>query len=363
MMVSVAYFVLYFIVFAALLLLLLFNRRRYSARVTYFPHISILIAARNEEHNILACLQAIAVLDYPTEKIEVLIGDDASTDRTRVLVEAFIQNKPGYTCVPIAGTVGMAKGKANVLAQLARKASSNIFLFTDADIKVPPTWVKAMLAGLDDKVGVVTGLTTVTGNRLFDKMQRMDWLFSIGLMQVFSDLNMPVTTMGNNMLLTRKAYEEVGGFENIPFSITEDIAIFNQILKQGYGFRNLYDSKVLAWSAPAPGYGALLEQRKRWMRGSVFMPRYMFALFVLHSAYYPVLIPFFVKASLGIALGIAAVKLLLQSVFMHICLKRLHRGASWWQYIAFELYLLVTTFVLILYFFLPTKVNWKGRKY
>ncbi|PVY40140.1 glycosyltransferase [Pontibacter virosus] len=363
MMVSVTYFILYFTVFGALLLLLLFHRRSYTSQVTDLPYVSILIAARNEEHNILACLQAIAALDYPSEKMEVLIGDDQSTDRTRTLIEAFIQDKPGYTCLPITGIVGRAKGKANVLAQLARKANAEIFLFTDADIEVPPTWVKAMLAGLDEKVGVVTGLTTVTGNRLFDKMQRMDWLFSIGLMQVFSDLDMPVTTMGNNMLLTRKAYEEVGGFENIPFSITEDIAIFNQILKRGYGFRNLYNNDVLALSAPAPDYGSLLEQRKRWMRGSVFMPKYMFALFVLHSAYYPVLIPFFFKASLGIALSIAVVKLLLQSVFMHICLKRLNRSAPWWHYILFELYLLVTTFILILYFFLPTKVKWKGRKY
>ncbi|WP_299985522.1 glycosyltransferase [uncultured Pontibacter sp.] len=363
MMVSVAYFILYFIVFTALLLLLLFNRRRYTSTVVNFPQVSILIAARNEEHNILACLQAIAALDYPADKIEVLIGDDGSTDQTRALVEAYIKDKPGYTCLPITGTVGQARGKANVLAQLARKASSDIFLFTDADIEVPPTWIKAMLAGLDEKVGVVTGLTTVTGSRLFDKMQRMDWLFSIGLMQVFSDLNMPVTTMGNNMLLTRKAYESVGGFENIPFSITEDIAIFNQILKRGFGFRNLYNNSVLALSAPAPNYGALLEQRKRWMRGSVYMPKYMFALFVLHSAYYPVLIPFFFKASLGIALSIAIVKLVFQSLFMHICLKRLHRSASWWHFIAFELYLLVTTFILIIYFFLPTKVRWKGRKY
>ena len=363
MMVSVVYFVLYFIVFATLLLLLLFNRRRYTSKVVDYPHVSILIAARNEEHNILACLQAIAALDYPTEKIEVLIGDDASSDRTCAVVEAFIQGKPSYTCVPITDTVGQARGKANVLAQLARKATSDIFLFTDADITVPPTWVKAMLSGLSEKVGVVTGLTTVTGNRLFDKMQRMDWLFSIGLMQVFSDLNMPVTTMGNNMLLTRKAYEAVGGFESIPFSVTEDIAIFNQILKRGFGFRNIYDSKVLAWSAPAPDYGALLEQRKRWMRGSVYMPKYMFALFVLHSAYYPVLLPFFFQASVGIAVTIAVAKFLLQSVFMHICLKRLHRSSTWWHYIIFELYLLVTTFVLILYFFLPTKVKWKGRKY
>jgi cellulose synthase/poly-beta-1,6-N-acetylglucosamine synthase-like glycosyltransferase len=363
MTVSVLYFIIYFFVFAGLLLLLALNRRRYTTPAADFPAVSILIAARNEEHNIIRCLEAIEALDYPKEKIEVLIGDDGSTDRTRELVAAHIRNKPGYTCIPVVEQLDKARGKANVLAQLARHATADVFLFTDADIAVPPTWIKAMLAGLEPGVGVVTGLTTVRGNRLFDRMQRLDWLFSIGLMQVFSDLKMPVTTMGNNMLLTREAYEAVGGFENIPFSITEDIAIFNRILRKGFDFRNIYCGSVLALSEPAPNYGALLEQRKRWMRGSVHMPKYMFALFVLHSAYYPVLVPFFFQAPVGIAAGIAVAKLLLQSLFLHTCLKRLHRRAAWWHYIVFELYLLVTSFILIIYFFIPTKVKWKGRKY
>jgi cellulose synthase/poly-beta-1,6-N-acetylglucosamine synthase-like glycosyltransferase len=363
MMVSVAYFILYFIVFLALLFLLFFNRKRYTQQTAHLPRITILIAARNEENNIISCLEAIAALDYPADKIEVLIGDDGSTDHTRALVEAFIQNKPSYTCISIEGTMGLARGKANVLAQLARHATSDLFFFTDADIKVPTTWVRSMLAGLEGDVGVVTGLTTVTGNSLFARLQCMDWLFSLGLMQVFSDLKMPVTTMGNNMLLTREAYEAVGGFENIKFSITEDVAIFNQILKRGFDFRNIYDRTVLALSEPARSFGALLEQRKRWMRGSVFMPPYMFAVFVLHSAYYPVLLPFFFQASVGIAVSIFLAKLLLQSVFLHICLKRLNRRAPWWLYLVFELYLVVSTIVLILYFFLPTKIRWKGRKY
>ena len=363
MTVSVLYFLLYFSVFTGLLLLLLLNYRRYTTPVADLPAVSILIAARNEERNIIRCLEAIAALDYPKEKIEVLIGDDGSTDRTRAVVETYIQGKAGYACIPVEGQLGKARGKANVLAQLARKATTDVYLFTDADIAVPTSWVKALLAGLEPNVGVVTGLTTVRGNRLFDRMQRLDWLFSIGLMQVFSDLKMPVTTMGNNMLLTREAYEAVGGFENIPFSITEDIAIFNRILRRGFDFRNIYCGSVLALSEPAPSYGALLEQRKRWMRGSVHMPKYMFALFVLHSAYYPVLVPFFFQATVGMAAGIAVAKLLLQSLFLHTCLKRLHLRAAWWHYIVFELYLLVTSFILIIYFFIPTKVKWKGRKY
>ncbi|MDX5418053.1 MAG: glycosyltransferase, partial [Hymenobacteraceae bacterium] len=324
MMVSIAYFALYFLVFLALLFLLLFNRKRYTRQPSHYPRISILIAARNEEHNILRCLQAIAGLDYPHDNIEVLVGDDGSTDRTREIVEEFIEDKPGYTCIPITDTLGLAKGKANVLAQLAQQATADIFLFTDADIEVPRTWVKAMLSALDGKVGVVTGLTTVKGDSLFARLQSMDWLYSLGLMQVFSDLNIPVTTMGNNMLLTRQAYEDAGGFENIKFSVTEDIAIFNQVLKRGYKFRNIYEPSVLALSAPTASFGELLQQRKRWMRGSVYLPVYMFAIFVLHSAYYPVLLPFFFQASVGLAGSIFMGKLLLQSIYLHVCLRRLN---------------------------------------
>lgn len=363
MMVSVVYFIIYFLLFLVLLALLLFNRKRYSVRAADTPRVSILIAARNEEHNILSCLQAIERLDYPQDKLEVLIGDDDSTDNTRAVVEKFIQDKPGYTCITITGTIGRAKGKANVLAQLAHHATTEFFLYTDADIEVPPGWVHAMLAGLDEKVGVVTGLTTVAGDSLFFRLQSMDWLYSLGLMQVVSDVGLPVTTMGNNMLLTREAYESVGGYENIKFSITEDVAIFNQVLKKGFDYRNIYDRSVLALSAPATTFWQLLEQRKRWMRGTRHLPVYMFAILAMHSAYYPVLLPYFWQASVGIASSIFLAKLLLQSTYLHICLKRLGRCIPWWQYVVFELFMVVTSIILILYFFLPTKVKWKGRRY
>jgi cellulose synthase/poly-beta-1,6-N-acetylglucosamine synthase-like glycosyltransferase len=363
MMVSVAYFILYFLLFLALLTLLLYNRKRYTFTPTDLPRVSILIAARNEEQHILNCLIAIGQLDYPQDKLEVLIGDDGSTDNTRALVEKYIKDKPQYTCITITGTIGQARGKANVLAQLAHRATADIFLYTDADIVVPATWVKSMLSELREGIGVVTGITTATGRSLFARLQSMDWLYSLGLMQVVSDLNLPVTTMGNNMLLTRQAYDAVGGFENIKFSITEDIAIFNQVLRRGFGFRNIYDRSVLALSAPAATFGELLQQRKRWMRGSTHLPVYMFAIFVLHSAYYPVLLPFFFQASVGIAGAIFVTKLLLQSLFLHICLKRLRLSASWWHYLLFELYLVFFSILLILYFFIPTKISWKGRKY
>lgn len=363
MIISVAYFILYFLLFLLLLALLVFNRRRYTLNLPQQPRVSILIAARNEEHTIRRCLQALEQLDYPKDKIEILIGDDASADATRAVVEDFIKDKPAYTCIPITGTMGKARGKANVLAHLAKHATTDFFFYTDADIAVPPQWVQAMLSEMREGVGVVTGLTTIAGNSLFARLQALDWLYALGLMQVVSDLNLPVTAMGNNMLLRRQAYEAVGGFESINFSITEDIAIFNQILKKGWGFRNIYGRQVLALSTPAATVSQYLHQRKRWMRGSMHLPFYMAAILILHGAYYPVLLPFFAYTSVGVMGAIFTFKLLLQNLYVHLCLRRLGRSAPWWLYILLELYLVVSSVILVLYFFLPFRINWKGRKY
>ncbi|WP_299823425.1 glycosyltransferase [uncultured Pontibacter sp.] len=363
MIVSVVYFILYFTLFLVLLGLLLLNRKRYTYSPVQLPNISILIAARNEEHTILRCLAAIEALDYPKDKIEVLIGNDGSTDRTQEVITTFSEGKPNYTCITITQTIGHLKGKQNVLAQLTRLATSNYFFYTDADIAVPPAWAKAMLGALKDKVGVVTGITTTQQHNLFGKLQALDWLYSLGLMQVVSDLNLPVTTMGNNMLLRREAYEEVGGFENVPFSITEDIAIFNKILEKGWGFRNVYSKDVFAMSTPATSAWQLLHQRKRWMRGAMHLPLYMTIILILHSAYYPVLLPFVFYTSVGTVLAIFAFKLVLQSLYLRICLRRVQQSVPLWLYFLFEVYLVISSIVLLVFFFLPVKTNWKGRKY
>ncbi len=328
-----------------------------------FPKVSILVAARNEEKNILNCLEAISRLAYPKEKLEVLVGDDRSTDNTRLLVSQFSQSHPYINCVAITQDLPSTKGKANVLAQLAGLATSEYFFITDADIEVPPQWVQTMLRQVRPTTGIVTGITTTTGTRLFDRLQTLDWFYNLGLMQVVADRQVPVSTMGNNMLVTRRAYKEVGGFECIPFSITEDVQLFKEIISKGYSSTNVYGPQVLALSAPAPDVLTFLNQRRRWMRGSVHLPWYMLLLFVIHSSYYPVWLPLFLHTSLSVAGGVFVAKLLLQSLFVHLCLKRVNRKTNWLDLLWLEIYLLVSSLVLIVFFFLPFKIRWKGRLY
>ena len=325
--------------------------------------VSILIAARNEAHNILNCLQAISRLNYPSELVEVLIGDDNSTDNTYQLVADFIKNKPNFRLIKITENLGQARGKSNVLAHLTRLATSNYFFITDADIEVPANWIGAMLARATPETGIVTGITTTKGTDLFSRMQALDWLNSLGYIQIVADRNLPVSTMGNNMLVTRAAYESTGGYEIMPFSITEDVQLFNEVLRNGYKFKNVYYKDVLAETAPTPDLAAFMHQRKRWMKGAVHLPFYLRLIMVFYGSFYLFLIPFFWFAPFTYVLLVLFLKWVFQTVFLKICLNRLQRKTSLLDLILFEGYQLLNTTVSVVFIFLPFKVVWKGRKY
>jgi cellulose synthase/poly-beta-1,6-N-acetylglucosamine synthase-like glycosyltransferase len=364
MIVSLIYFVLFFGIFLLIVLLQVVNRPKAPTPLGIEPYVSILIAVRNEEHTIISCLEAIGRLDYPPQKIEILLGDDASTDNTYLIIQNYIRHKPFYRCVRINQNLGQARGKANVLAHLTRLATSDIYFITDADILVPSTWVRDMLAATRrPKTGIVTGITTVTGAGLFPELQAIDWINALGLMQIVSDLNLPVSTMGNNMLVTRAAYEATGGYENMPFSVTEDVQLFKAVTRQKFKTCNIFHPGVLAFSTPAGNWAQLLHQRKRWMQGIWHLPWYMSCVLIIYASFYAFCLPFVAYTTGWVVLSIFLAKLFLQTLFINRCLARLNLRYRLDRIILFEFYAIFVSLITILFFLLPFKVKWKERKY
>ena len=65
-----------------------FNFKDNTHPAENWPSISIMVAARNEEENIEDCLRSLLNVDYPLSKLEILVGDDGSTDQTFKKVQA-----------------------------------------------------------------------------------------------------------------------------------------------------------------------------------------------------------------------------------------------------------------------------------
>ncbi|MEQ8928075.1 MAG: glycosyltransferase [Fulvivirga sp.] len=319
--------------------------------------VSILIAARNEASNIETCLESLIHQEYPIKLMQILVGDDQSEDNT---FEIAIEKLKGYDnskVIRIDKNISHQKGKANVLAQLAQQATGDVYYITDADMQLPPSWVKTML-NCSDGAGIVTGVTYVAGSN----NQSLDWVFAIGMTKVLNDLGQPVTTMGNNMMVTKEAYHAVGGYEYIPFSLTEDFELFKRVRNKGYSAVQLFNPHVLGKTKPISGFIDLLNQRKRWMKGAVQLPWPIVLLLFFQALYFPALI-LLTYYNLEMGLTLMAVKILFQSLFILRCLNSLGLKYTFWQLINYEFYSIIVSMGSALYYLLPTKVSWKGRKY
>ncbi len=345
-----------------LLILWLVNFKASSSSLKLYPTVDVLIAARDEEDNIAACLDSLLALDYPKDKLTIWVGDDASNDATWKLMEEYSLNNSNVNGLQITKQITQGNGKANVLAQLAHKCQGEWIFVTDADIQVPAQWVQSMLAAAEIvKAELVTGTSLVEGKSWLARFQRLDWLYATSMLKVVSDLGVPVTTMGNNMAISRKVYEEIGGFESLPFSVTEDLEIFKAVVKI-YKAINLWSPKVLNKSTPQPTLLDLLKQRKRWMRGAFELPFQLLGVLVIEAVYLPsVLILIVLNPILGISFW--GLKWILKYMFGVISAKKLKENISIFDSFVAEWYSIVFSMVSILYYFWPSKINWKGREY
>jgi biofilm PGA synthesis N-glycosyltransferase PgaC len=119
----------------------------------YYPTVSVLIAARNEQKDIGWKLEQTLAWDYPPDRLEVLVGSDASTDGTDEAIKLVCDSRLRY-----ARNQERA-GKSITLNRLARLAHGEILFFTDANTHIGPQCLRMIVRHFADlRVGCVTGM-------------------------------------------------------------------------------------------------------------------------------------------------------------------------------------------------------------
>ena len=342
--------------------MLTYQPKEIQTRLSY-PKVSILLAARNEEKLILRCLEAMSNLNFPKDKLEILIGDDASTDQTSHLVTEFIKDKPSFRLYSIAKTIGKGRGKANVLGQLAHKADGEFYFITDVDVELPQDWILGLLKEFEDGVGIVSGTTMCERGHFFATMQSIDWLHFMGYIKAFAHVGVGCTSVGNNMAVRAAAYWQTGGYEEMDFSITEDYKLFHEVTSRNWEWRTVLSDYSLGLAWYVHSVSEMLHQRKRWLIGARDLPLNWKAMISLYGLFIPALIILFVLSP-EMAMMVWLAKFLIQSLFINIlCIKTQVRPFKFWELICYEWYVLLNTFATAIFYFLPVQSVWKGRRY
>ena len=129
-----------------------FCTRRPRAALGYLPNISILIAAYNEEAGIEKKLEQTLALNYPRDKMEIIVLSDGSTDRTEGIVKTLADQGVRLLRVPDR------KGKTNAQNFGARAARGEILIFSDATTVYHPMALQYLVCNFaDPRIGAVSG--------------------------------------------------------------------------------------------------------------------------------------------------------------------------------------------------------------
>src|SRR3989338_1852963 len=242
--------VLWFSVFLA-------NRKRMweNPSVKYTPSVTFLVPAHNEENLIDRCLESIENLDYPKDKIKVIVIDDGSTDSTGSVASRFgvklIEQKH--------------KGKAAAVNNALKHVKTELVACLDADSVLDKTYLKKIVTHMKNKnvAAATPSLKVSHKNSLMRDIQYMEYLYMIFLRRLFNFFDCQYVIPGPGGIYKTEYLKKVGGLDEK--NLTEDMEVAFRLIDNGYKIENSIDAYVHT-EAPKTLKG-LFRQRIRWYRG------------------------------------------------------------------------------------------------
>jgi cellulose synthase/poly-beta-1,6-N-acetylglucosamine synthase-like glycosyltransferase len=218
-----------------LLLSGLLGRRKPAPRRSILPSLSILVPAHNEQRMIRAKLQNLLSQDYPADKLEILVGDDGSTDATASIVRdsqhrgvrLFISETP--------------RGKSAVQNQLVARARGEILVFTDADCLLPQNALRAIVGHFAaDNVALVTNCATILNKDETGivKSEGLYWKYERWLRCEESDRGLLAMASGSLFAMRRLLWTPLDP------NVGDDFVLPLRVAKAG--FRNVLETRVSA---------------------------------------------------------------------------------------------------------------------
>ncbi len=328
------------------------------------PKVSVVVAARNEEASIGACVDSLCRQTYPIDRYEVIVVDDDSTDRTAEIVEERRRTYPQLRLIR-PSAVSQLRGKSRPLAAGIDQASGEVVLITDADCRVVETWVDATASQYEPGVGIMGGMTLQNASTPFGGAQSLDWAYLLGVAAASVAMGRSFGSIGNNLSFRKQAYTDVGGYESLPFSVTEDYTLVRAIRETGrWKQRYPIDPRLLVTSEPCADVKSLFHQKLRWGRGGLDVPFVGFIIMAIGwSVHLLPLVHTVVWGAWAHTLTVLFAKATADYVLLYQVLKRVGRVDDLRHFFWFEVYFTLYVIALPVIVLFAGPVRWKGRAY
>lgn len=330
------------------------------------PSGSVIICARDEEEDLPACLDSLEKQVIPPEvqdRLEVILVDDTSQDRTGELMEEFARTSRLTVRVLHMSPPqpGEPSAKWRALKEGINLAQNEGLLLTDADAKLPPDWVEKHLQELGSNQ-IVAGFALIEGASLWGRIQCLDWLFLLGVSSGLNRLGIPQAALGKNLSLRRSDYQAVGGLEKIGFSLTEDLSLVQAIVRHNGKFSFPLSADIMVTTPGVSSWGEFLHQRKRWASGirRLKLPGQL-CIATMALRHFAVIAG--IIAGLPEALWAWAATAFMNFLILQRITAKLRLSRRLWSFLFWELFYTWTAPLVAIRLLNNRRVVWKGRNF
>jgi cellulose synthase/poly-beta-1,6-N-acetylglucosamine synthase-like glycosyltransferase len=236
---------------------------------TVYPLVSVIIPVKNEEKNIGKVVEDIAEQTYPSDKIEVLIVDDHSTDETVSIVKSLSLQ---YRFLKIFETPDLVGGKKKALWHGLQSAKGEFIITTDGDCSFPKTWILSMV-----KYYLAFPLHLLIGPvffkrkaGLFHNFQELEFLSLIASGAGASGIGRPILCNGANLGAHRSLFFKGGSIYQSSVASGDDMFLLLELKRQKVKSVFVKDIGAAVETENTSGLKKFMKQRSRWTFKSRF---------------------------------------------------------------------------------------------
>ena len=218
------------------------------------PTVTLLVAAHNEARAIGAKLDNALALDYPADRLEIVVASDGSDDETEAIVATFAERG-----VRLLGLQRV--GKAAALDAAADVATGEILVFSDANSLYASDAIRRLVRPFaDPSVGGVAGNQRYRPQSASDATtagEQVYWDFDRILKEAESRAGSTISATGAIYAIRRSL------FRGVPVGVTDDFAVSTSVIEQGH--RLVFAADAVAWEPVASSGGEEWSRKVRIM--------------------------------------------------------------------------------------------------
>ena len=242
-----------------------------DAAIPFLPSpakVTVVVPARNEEGNIVRCLDALGAQQYPGELLEIIVVNDHSTDGTAGVVMAHrarnlrLVNLADY----VKGPINSYKKKAIEVA--VSLAGGELVVTTDADCTAGPGWISSLVAcyRAHDARFMAAPVKIEAGRSLLSVFQALDFMTLQGITGAAVYKKFHSMCNGANLAYSKAAFYQVGGFQGIDQIASGDDMLLMHKIFSAYPDHVFFikDKAAIVSTQAAPSWKAFFHQRIRW---------------------------------------------------------------------------------------------------